>query len=155
MYIAIHGVIEGARVVSKNGSIMVKGGIHGKQHQAYVEAKKTVAARFIQEATVVAGENVMVSGHVLDSLVQAGKRVDVCGQGHEDRRQDRGWVDKPRGDEDQAWRDCPDDSATGGEALGEGRIAGERQGVDCSAGPEQDDEGLFAEGDRQVTGKAE
>jgi len=75
--IAIHGVIEGARVVSKNGSIMVKGGIHGKQHQAYVEAKKTVAARFIQEATVVAGENVMVSGHVLDSLVQAGKRVDV------------------------------------------------------------------------------
>ena len=75
--IVIHGVIEGARVVSKNGSVMVKGGIHGRQKQAYIEAKETVAAKFVQEATVTAGDTVMISGHVLDSTVRAGKMVDV------------------------------------------------------------------------------
>jgi len=75
--IVIHGVIEGARVVSKKGSVMVKGGIHGKQNQAYIEAKDTVAAKFIQEATIIAGDTAMVSGHVLDSTIKAGKKVDI------------------------------------------------------------------------------
>ena len=75
--VVVHGVIEGARVISKNGSVMVKGGIHGKQNQAYIEAKETVAAKFIQEATIAAGDTVMVSGHVLDSVIRAGRNVDV------------------------------------------------------------------------------
>jgi len=75
--IVIHGVIEGARVVSKKGSVMVKGGIHGRQNLAYIEAKDTVAAKFVQEATVIAGDTVMVSGHVLDSTIKARKKVDV------------------------------------------------------------------------------
>jgi len=78
--IVIHGVIEGARVVSKKGSVMVKGGIHGKQRQAYIKAKETVAAKFVQEATVFADDTVMVSGHVLDSTIKAGKKVDVSSQ---------------------------------------------------------------------------
>lgn len=75
--VVVHGVVEGARVVSKNGSVMVKGGIHGRQNQAYIQASETVAARFVQEATVFAGDTVMISAHVLDSKVLAGKKVDV------------------------------------------------------------------------------
>jgi len=75
--IIVHGIVEGSRLVSRYGSVMVKGGIHGHQREAYIEAKETVAARFIQQAIVTAGDTVMVSGHVLDSVVRAGNKVDV------------------------------------------------------------------------------
>ena len=75
--IIVHGIVEGARVVSRYGSVMVRGGIHGHQKQAHIQAKETVAARFIQQAVITAGDTVMVSGHVLDSIVRAGSKVDV------------------------------------------------------------------------------
>ncbi|MBN1593898.1 MAG: DUF342 domain-containing protein, partial [Candidatus Coatesbacteria bacterium] len=75
--VVINGVIEGAKVISKSGSVMVKGGIHGQQNQAYIEAKETVAARFVQEATIISGDTVMISGHILDSTIKAARIVDV------------------------------------------------------------------------------
>ena len=81
--IIVHGIVEGARIVSRHGSVMVKGGIHGHQKQAHIEAEETVAARFIQQAVVTAGDTVMVSEHVLDSIISAGNKVDVSSKnGH-------------------------------------------------------------------------
>lgn len=75
--VEVFGSVAGGAVEGK--SVMVKGGIQGRSH-GYVKAKKNVIAKFIENAKVYAGADVMVNDTILHSEVSAGKRVIVEGK---------------------------------------------------------------------------
>ncbi|MGE5455242.1 MAG: DUF342 domain-containing protein [Methylocystaceae bacterium] len=76
--IEVKGGIDGARVVSTGGSVIVHGGIIG-QGKSLVKAIKNVEARFIQEATVEAGNSIIVNEYILRSTLIAQDAVLVQG----------------------------------------------------------------------------
>ncbi len=76
--IEIRGTVEDAVMTSSRGSIIVEKGIVGRQ-KAVITAHKNVEARFIQEATVVAGQNILVSEYIIRSEIKAGNAVLMTG----------------------------------------------------------------------------
>ncbi|MGE5379850.1 MAG: DUF342 domain-containing protein [Methylocystaceae bacterium] len=76
--IEIKGGIVGAQVVSNGGSVIVHGGIIG-QGKSLIKAAHNVEARFIQEATVKAGANIVVNEYILRSSLTAQDAVLVQG----------------------------------------------------------------------------
>lgn len=76
--IEIKGGIDGARVVSNGGSITVHGGIIG-QGKSLVKAVGNIEARFIQEANVEAGANIVINEYILRSTIIAHDSVLVQG----------------------------------------------------------------------------
>lgn len=75
--VEVHGSVCGGSVEGE--SVFIKMGIQGMQ-KGQVLAVKTVAAKFIENAQVVAGEDVVVSEAVLHSKVSAGRRIIVDGK---------------------------------------------------------------------------
>ncbi len=73
--IEIQGSVEGADV-SAHGSIIVKGGITGKM-KGKVKAGVNVVARFIENAVVEAGCNILAKEAIIQSQIKAGYSVKV------------------------------------------------------------------------------
>ena len=60
-------------------NVFIKMGVQG-MHKGRILAEKNVVAKFIENAQVVAGEEVIVSEAILHSKVSAGKRIIVDGK---------------------------------------------------------------------------
>ncbi|MGE5632746.1 MAG: DUF342 domain-containing protein [Caulobacteraceae bacterium] len=65
------GVID--KIISKEGSIYVKGGIFGKS-VSVIEAKKSVFVKYCNECKITAGEDINVGFYALDSTLK-GKNI--------------------------------------------------------------------------------
>lgn len=76
--IEVHGVVNRSRLVA-TGNIVVQSGIFGKG-EGYIKAGKSVWAKFINEATVEAEENVIVNDSILNSNVTAMKNILLRGK---------------------------------------------------------------------------
>jgi len=66
------GVIN--KIISKEGSIYVKGGIFGK-NISVIEAKKSVFVKYCNECKIIAGEDINVGFYALDSKLTAKKII--------------------------------------------------------------------------------
>lgn len=75
--VEIFGTVSGGTVEGK--SIMIKMGIQG-MGRGYIKASGDVVAKFIENGTVYAGNDVIVSEVVFHSKINAGKRVIVQGK---------------------------------------------------------------------------
>lgn len=75
--IEIGGNISGGIVEGKN--VAVRMGIQG-MHRGYIKASENVTAKFIENASVIAGNDVVVNDVILHSKIQAGKKVIVEGR---------------------------------------------------------------------------
>lgn len=75
--VEIYGTISGGTVEGRN--VIIKMGIQG-MHRGYVRAKENVVAKFIENATLHAGQDVIVSDVILNSRISAGKKVIVEGK---------------------------------------------------------------------------
>ncbi len=73
--IRVVGGVEGAEL-DADGSIEITSGIIG-YNKGYVRAGRNVKSSFIQDGTVVAGEDVIVSQSIMHSNIRAGKNV-IC-----------------------------------------------------------------------------
>ncbi|MCC2686321.1 MAG: polymerase [Paenibacillaceae bacterium] len=73
--IRVTGGIEAAELEA-GGSIDIGAGILG-QNKGYVKAGKTIKSSFIQDANVIAGEDVLVTQSIMHSNVKAGRNV-IC-----------------------------------------------------------------------------
>ncbi|MDF2859528.1 MAG: hypothetical protein K0Q87_5379, partial [Neobacillus sp.] len=71
------GTVSGGIVEGKN--VVIKMGIQG-MHRGYVKAKENVVAKFIENATVHAGIDILVSDVILHSRITAGKKILVEGR---------------------------------------------------------------------------
>lgn len=71
--IRITGGVEAAELEA-DGSIEISAGILG-QNKGFVKAGKNVKSSFIQDGTVEAGEDVIVSQSIMHSTIRAGKSV--------------------------------------------------------------------------------
>ncbi|MDD3365434.1 MAG: FapA family protein [Syntrophomonas sp.] len=77
--IDIRGAVENAEIASRNGSIFVQRGIIGRG-KAVIKAHKNVEAKFIQEAVVDAGHNIIVNEYVIRCDMKAGNSVLIQGR---------------------------------------------------------------------------
>ena len=77
--IYIDGLVENA-VLTSGGSIVIGGGVTGMGH-GVLEAGADVQAAYLNQASVKAGADVLVSSSILHSQVLSGGRV-VCKKGH-------------------------------------------------------------------------
>ncbi|MGE5389776.1 MAG: DUF342 domain-containing protein [Deltaproteobacteria bacterium] len=77
--IEVRGGIENASAISYGGSVFVHQGINGRGG-ALVKAQKNVEARYVQEAQVEAGEDVVVNEYVLRSNIKAGQALLLQGR---------------------------------------------------------------------------
>lgn len=75
--VEIFGTVSGGIVEGKN--VVIKMGIQG-MHRGYVKAKENVVAKFIENATVHAGIDILVSDVILHSRITAGKKILVEGR---------------------------------------------------------------------------
>ncbi len=73
--IDVQGSVQSADVIAQ-GSITVKGGINGKM-KGRVAAGNNVIARFIENAVVEAGSNVLAKEAIIQSQIKAGNSVKV------------------------------------------------------------------------------
>lgn len=74
--VLVHGNICGGIVEGK--TVEVKHGIQGATN-SYVKAVETVSAKFIENTTVYAGENVIVADAILHSRISAGRKILAVG----------------------------------------------------------------------------
>ena len=77
--ITVKGQVEGARVVSTNGSIIVHGGVRGNG-KAELEAATNIEAPFAEGCRLIAGMNVTVKSSILRSTIYAGKSISMTEQ---------------------------------------------------------------------------
>ncbi len=75
--VEIYGTVSGGIVEGKN--ILIKMGIQG-MHRGYVKAAENLVAKFIENATAQAGNDIIVNEVVLHSRLSAGKKVIVEGR---------------------------------------------------------------------------
>ncbi|WP_410510846.1 FapA family protein [Paenibacillus sp. BR2-3] len=73
--IRVVGGVEGAELIS-GGSIEITGGIIG-YNKGHITAEGNVKVSFIQDGTVIAGEDVFVSQSIMHSNIRAGRNV-IC-----------------------------------------------------------------------------
>ncbi len=72
--IRIRGVVEGAEIISTEGSVIIGRGIVG-QEKAKILAAKDVKAEFINEATVEAGNDVVVGEYIMNTTISAENEI--------------------------------------------------------------------------------
>ena len=77
--VVVSGSIEPGAVVEAGGGVTIQQGILGRETR--VTAESSVTARFVNEATVHAGADVVIGSYVHGARVQAGRRVQVEGAG--------------------------------------------------------------------------
>lgn len=81
-YIKAGGMIEvGGGIIGRKRSDNQKAEANDKIDDAYIEAGSIVKARFIQEAKVVAGQEIIVQKQILHSEIKAGIKVHMPGRG--------------------------------------------------------------------------
>ena len=76
--IEVWGNVEAA-IVQSQGNIMIRGGIFGRE-KGLVRARGDVKAKVIENATVEAGQDVIVGEAIFHSQVSAGRKVVVNGR---------------------------------------------------------------------------
>lgn len=64
------GIGAVSKIVSKEGSIFIKGGVYGKSI-AVIEAKKNVFIKYTNECTIIAGEDINIGFYSIDSTLKA------------------------------------------------------------------------------------
>lgn len=80
--ITVHGNVEAAGIESTQGNITVMQGIVGR-NEAILAAKKSIHARFVENASLRADENIMIENGALHSNLVAGHTIDITkGKGH-------------------------------------------------------------------------
>lgn len=75
--VEINGTVSGGTVEGKN--VVIKMGIQG-MHCGYIKAVENVVTKYMENAKVIAGQDILVSDVILHSQVSAGKRVVVEGK---------------------------------------------------------------------------
>jgi len=75
--VEVYGTVSGGTVEGRN--VIIKMGIQG-MHRGYIKAAENVVAKFIENATIYAGNDIVVSEVILHSKVSAGKRILVQGK---------------------------------------------------------------------------
>ncbi len=75
--IEIYGIIEAASLIAE-GDIVIRGGVQGANH-SHIEAGGTIHALYLQNATVSAQNDVIVSDSIMHSVVKA-RSVQVTGK---------------------------------------------------------------------------
>lgn len=78
-HIVIRGGVESAEVKSRQGNVIIKLGIQGRE-RANIEAAGDVSARFIDKSTVSAGGDVRVDQEIINSTITAGGEVSAIGE---------------------------------------------------------------------------
>ncbi len=76
--VVIHGNV-GKCIVDAGNNVVVDGGIHGKG-EGLVKAKNDIVARFVDQATLDAGRDILVQEYILHSTALAGRAVFVHGK---------------------------------------------------------------------------
>lgn len=76
--IEVRGVIESAEVFA-GGNILVRNGIAGG-HKATVKAGGSVYARFIENARIEAGEDVIINDGIVQSMLKVGRAIRAEGK---------------------------------------------------------------------------
>ena len=66
------GVVS--KIISKEGSIYIRGGIFGK-NQSVIQAKKSVFIKYCNESDIIAGEDINIGFYALDSNLKAKKII--------------------------------------------------------------------------------
>lgn len=77
--IKVNGLVEGA-ILKAKGNILITGGITGG-NRALVAADGNIQANYLNQAEVIAGQNVIISTSILHSKVQSGGSI-ICKNGH-------------------------------------------------------------------------
>ncbi len=72
--IEVHGSVNGGTLEAEN--IVVRMGIQG-MNTGLINARKDVTAKFLENSTVFAGNNVTINSYILHSTVNAGKRIII------------------------------------------------------------------------------
>jgi len=67
--ISIEGVVESARIESKNGNVFLKGSVFGLNN-ATIIANKNINAENIQDAKIKAGQNLVVKGQIRSCQIE-------------------------------------------------------------------------------------
>lgn len=75
--VEIAGTVSGGIVEGKN--VIIRMGIQG-MHRGYIKAAENVVAKFIENATVYAGNEILVNDVILHSKISAGKKIIVEGR---------------------------------------------------------------------------
>jgi len=66
--IKIRGIVEGCKIISENGSIVIIGGVFGK-NKAVIKALKKIITEFIQDAEVFCEQDIEVLDYVRNSKI--------------------------------------------------------------------------------------
>jgi|GEM_PF-2337624 len=77
--ITIHGLVESC-YIEAGGSIEIKGGVIGGLQRATIKADGDIAAKFADQATLVAGQNIFIIDEAVNCTLQAEEMV-VVGEG--------------------------------------------------------------------------
>lgn len=75
--VEVHGAVSGGIVEGR--TVIIKMGVQG-MYRGYIKAKENVVAKFIENSTVHAGEDVIVSDVILHSRISAGRKILVEGR---------------------------------------------------------------------------
>ncbi|MEJ5229992.1 MAG: FapA family protein [Pseudothermotoga sp.] len=75
--VTVSGVIEAATVISYEGSVNTLG-VKGRE-KGIVKAKEDIIAKFLENAIMEAGQNVIVNGPITNSQIKAGVEVRATG----------------------------------------------------------------------------
>lgn len=78
--VRINGGVEGARITTTGGDITIRLGVQG-QNKAVLKAGGNVKAKFIHQATIHAGGDVIVREAIMHSTITAGSSVVAEGAG--------------------------------------------------------------------------
>lgn len=76
--IQVAGVVEGAEMFA-GGNVIIRRGIQGAE-KAVIEANGSIEAKFVNGATLRAGEIIHISGPVMHSYVSAGDKIELIGK---------------------------------------------------------------------------
>ena len=76
--VEIKGTVSGGTVEGNN--VIVRSGIQG-QHKGYIKAEQDITSKFIENATVIAGRDVLINDIILHSKVTAGSKIVLSGKG--------------------------------------------------------------------------
>ena len=79
--IVVEGVVEGGAHVQARDDVLVAKGIVGRDTR--VVAMRSVTCKFAQNSSVVAGEDVTITGHLINARVRAGGSLVIMGESGE------------------------------------------------------------------------